>query len=532
MDNSYLVEKLSLEKGAIIKYEIKGNAIYYFPSPFISREDVEIFLFVKKGSTDSQGVNLQVRYYSNLESVDDPFTISYGNAGNEIEIPLECISVPVNSRRRELPVVRFSAFLGLPLFQDLLVSGKIVFGSENVMRELSISCDKSSLLLFLASCFGVESLNEDSRNKLEPIINSEIVKESKKKEAERVADEKKRLALENKQEDQLAKKRIQVSLDNWERDQINKEVKLLVLGVIQIMKTDPSEDLESPNEYCYYTLRRGFFEDVLNNILKKEISLINSDEEFSTEKKKIFASTSFKKKIINYLEEIGIAQSYIPQGEDYVTIRFPKYITAQLANDIIDGKTTYEQIKPKMLVNEYIQKAVLSKSIVSNEYRVYSKDTMSDSLLHREGREVLREKGIISQNIQEVTNWNDDHYGQKYCTLYVTDYKIACDIIDGKKVLPASNNGSKSPNGCYIATAVYGSYDCPEVWTLRRYRDQVLRNSWLGREFIRVYYYLSPKIVRKFGDKAPFISINRRVLDGWVRSLNKKGFENKPYHDQ
>ena len=28
-----------------------------------------------------------------------------------------------------------------------------------------------------------------------------------------------------------------------------------------------------------------------------------------------------------------------------------------------------------------------------------------------------------------------------------------------------------SSGGCYVATAVYGSYDCPEVWVLRRYRD-------------------------------------------------------------
>ena len=26
-------------------------------------------------------------------------------------------------------------------------------------------------------------------------------------------------------------------------------------------------------------------------------------------------------------------------------------------------------------------------------------------------------------------------------------------------------------NGCYVATCVYGSYDCPEVWVLRRFRD-------------------------------------------------------------
>ena len=29
----------------------------------------------------------------------------------------------------------------------------------------------------------------------------------------------------------------------------------------------------------------------------------------------------------------------------------------------------------------------------------------------------------------------------------------------------------QNENGCYIATCVYGSYDCPQVLTLRRFRD-------------------------------------------------------------
>jgi len=37
--------------------------------------------------------------------------------------------------------------------------------------------------------------------------------------------------------------------------------------------------------------------------------------------------------------------------------------------------------------------------------------------------------------------------------------------------------GSNSSAGCYIATAVYGSYNCPEVWTLRRYRDIKLKKD-------------------------------------------------------
>ena len=86
-------------------------------------------------------------------------------------------------------------------------------------------------------------------------------------------------------------------------------------------------------------------------------------------------------------------------------------------------------------------------------------------------------------------------------------------------------------SGCYVATAVYGSYDCPEVWTLRRYRDRVLANSWYGRTFIRCYYALSPTLVRYFGNSKVFKNIWKPTLDRMVDNLNRKGFESTPYTD-
>lgn len=86
--------------------------------------------------------------------------------------------------------------------------------------------------------------------------------------------------------------------------------------------------------------------------------------------------------------------------------------------------------------------------------------------------------------------------------------------------------------GCYIATAVYGSYDCPEVWTLRRYRDDVLDNTWYGRLFIRTYYAISPTLVKWFGTTGWFRKLFFTPLNSWVKKLNEQGFENKPYIDK
>ena len=94
---------------------------------------------------------------------------------------------------------------------------------------------------------------------------------------------------------------------------------------------------------------------------------------------------------------------------------------------------------------------------------------------------------------------------------------------------PSESGGTSQ--GCYVATSVYGSYDCPEVWTLRRYRDEVLADTWYGRLFIRAYYALSPTAVELFGESAWFQDFFRTRLDQMVSALHAEGFADTPYQD-
>lgn len=90
----------------------------------------------------------------------------------------------------------------------------------------------------------------------------------------------------------------------------------------------------------------------------------------------------------------------------------------------------------------------------------------------------------------------------------------------------------KKTGGCYVATCVYGSYDCPEVWTLRRYRDNTLGSTWYGRAFIRTYYAISPTLVKWFGDTKWFKKMWKGKLDRMVSKLQKEGVESTPYEDK
>lgn len=91
---------------------------------------------------------------------------------------------------------------------------------------------------------------------------------------------------------------------------------------------------------------------------------------------------------------------------------------------------------------------------------------------------------------------------------------------------------SSSSEGCYVATCVYGSYDCPEVWTLRRFRDNILRKNLLGKAFVKTYYAVSPTAVKLFGNTTLFKNFFKPKLDKLVKKLNKSGVDSTPYYDR
>lgn len=96
----------------------------------------------------------------------------------------------------------------------------------------------------------------------------------------------------------------------------------------------------------------------------------------------------------------------------------------------------------------------------------------------------------------------------------IKQYGLKCNMFENVPI----KSSSKS-EGCYIATAVYGSYDAPEVRILRNYRDEYLSNSLLGRAFIKIYYIISPPLARKLKKLGRVNRFVRRILDRFVENI-------------
>lgn len=103
--------------------------------------------------------------------------------------------------------------------------------------------------------------------------------------------------------------------------------------------------------------------------------------------------------------------------------------------------------------------------------------------------------------------------------------------VSGNRYCSSSRSAGSSTGGCYIATCVYGSYDAPEVCTLRRFRDYVLSRTAAGRLFIRIYYAVSPRLIELFGTKKILRGTCRYLLDKLVSYLHKNGMSGRPYND-
>jgi hypothetical protein len=66
---------------------------------------------------------------------------------------------------------------------------------------------------------------------------------------------------------------------------------------------------------------------------------------------------------------------------------------------------------------------------------------------------------------------------------------------------------------------------------LRRFRDYSLASTQFGRLFIKVYYAISPVLVRWFGQNKFIKKIWKIHTDRLVNYLRNKGVEDTPYSD-
>lgn len=185
----------------------------------------------------------------------------------------------------------------------------------------------------------------------------------------------------------------------------------------------------------------------------------------------------------------------------------------------------------------YIKKEIENRKLENDEnFKFYYAESIKicimDCVEACEQREYV--ESVISGTFFSTENTGKVKTSLQKHTMYLQIYDEMCEIIkkvDSSYKIPEINR-QKELSGCYIATCVYGSYDCPQVWTLRRFRDYTLDETWYGRLFIKCYYAISPTLVKWFGETKWFRKFWKSKLDKMVSDLNNNGVQDTYYKDK
>jgi tetratricopeptide (TPR) repeat protein len=91
---------------------------------------------------------------------------------------------------------------------------------------------------------------------------------------------------------------------------------------------------------------------------------------------------------------------------------------------------------------------------------------------------------------------------------------------DLQEHMAAIKEANPQGGGCFVATAVYGDYDCPQVLALRRFRDERLMSDPLGRAAVSLYYAVGPYLALVVNNLPWLSKTVRHLLNAVVRKIN------------
>jgi hypothetical protein len=160
-----------------------------------------------------------------------------------------------------------------------------------------------------------------------------------------------------------------------------------------------------------------------------------------------------------------------------------------------------------MTFKEVIKESISNNNRLEISYKDYN------------GKSSLRQISNVgySNEFQKNSSKNNEHISA-YCHLRNEKRTFKLNRIEKIRFVESNKNTNwvNNSSGCYIATMAYGSYEHPQVMILRKFRDDVLLCSFIGKLFVKVYYFISPKLVIILKNQNTINTIIRKMLDKFI----------------
>ena len=302
-----------------------------------------------------------------------------------------------------------------------------------------------------------------------------------------------------------------------------------------------TEILEEYDRWHEYSLRKRLDDLEANPSINAWQPLIHYGSAYQIFRLLLMASTRGSEAVEKYCEEEGITTEGYGERFKFLESTFESddegdliYATgvrifANVKKDL--ESTSINLNNAEMVVNSAVNRLITAKLMVSYD----SKDKIARKKTEAEILTYLLNKTIYIDGKGSLSLYHGDRQQdinkikRLYAEISELDPNFVAPPLPSETAVKPQSTAS---GGCYVATAVYGSYDCPQVWTLRRYRDYTLSKTGYGRAFIHTYYAISPTLVKWFGRTEWFRNMWKPMLDRMVNTLNSEGVLNTPYNDK
>jgi len=291
----------------------------------------------------------------------------------------------------------------------------------------------------------------------------------------------------------------------------------------QTLSSDDYEEVHFANRVALHGIR-GLAGDVSND-----------------EEKDVTPFADLLLALLQYKDTLEDIQSFANSGEKLPDKLFERYtITSKIINHILTGEVEdppsvgrlQKVMKPSKSSSgtidinndEYSREGDVWNLIETEKSREgplppeYAQfwDLTEKLLVAIEEYYELCEQYILVDKEGHVTKTESEQVAWELNEATETLYSVAQDWDErndelAKRALKQSNSMS-SGEGCFIATAAMGTRHDQTVQTLRWFRDKYMKDSSVGRVFIKLYYSISPPIANWIAKSAR----RRRVVRKFI----------------
>lgn len=184
----------------------------------------------------------------------------------------------------------------------------------------------------------------------------------------------------------------------------------------------------------------------------------------------------------------------------------------EFLNDIYTVRNDALQYEYKMNSKQSEFISLLNGKIISkyNESSILNKEHLKTV---EDKKRMLHTFGLMATpKDKEIVPILYKYYVELYLDFIINNNSPLLELNEFKAIALKKHKNEPNSN-CYIATMAYGDINHPNVILFRLFRDKILSTHTIGRYFIKLYYLISPYLVRFCIKNHNIVNHTRKFLD-------------------